>query len=74
MSSAAVYGEDIDNLNITEETPINIRSYYGNSKYASERLFCQVLSCSSSLPLAILRPPLVYGKGDENPNELTGFS
>jgi UDP-glucose 4-epimerase len=66
FSSAAVYGEDIHNLTITEETPVQPRSFYGVAKYASERLLWKVMSSSKTSSLAVLRPPLVYGVGDES--------
>ena len=65
FSSAEVYGEDIHNINISEETPIQARSFYGIAKYASERLLRKVISELPQSSLAILRPTLVYGIGDE---------
>ena len=65
FSSAAVYGEDIHNLKITEETPIHPRSYYGIAKYASECLLRKVIDSQKQNSLLILRPSLVYGPGDE---------
>jgi len=65
LSSSEVYGEDIHNRNITEETPIKVRTFYGIAKYASERLLWKVISEFPQSSLAILRPPLVYGIGDE---------
>lgn len=66
FSSAAVYGEDIHNTNITEETPINPTSFYGTAKYASERLLQKVIRSHKGTSLLILRPPLVYGPGDRS--------
>ena len=63
FSSAAVYGEDIHNKQITEITPANPRSFYGIAKFTSERLLSKTFQ-SESIPLAILRPPLIYGCGD----------
>ena len=63
FSSAAVYGEDIHNNQISESTPVNPRSFYGISKFNSERLLSKVIQ-SESIPLTILRPPLIYGSGD----------
>ena len=60
FSSAAVYGEDIHNVNITEETPVNPTSYYGISKYSSECLLQKV--CNN---LLLLRPATIYGYGDK---------
>lgn len=65
FSSAAVYGEDIDNTNITEETPVHPTSYYGMVKFISERLYWKVLSLDNQSTLLILRPPTIYGPGDE---------
>ena len=64
FSSAAVYGEDIHNLSITEETHVNPRTFYGIAKYASERLLWKAMNKQSQTALAILRPPLIYGIGD----------
>lgn len=64
LSSAAVYGEDIHNKNIKEDTAINPRTFYGIAKYASERLLWKALQNQGNSTLAILRPPLVYGSGD----------
>ena len=63
FSSAAVYGEDIHNLAITEEAPICPTSYYGLAKYTAERLLTLALG-SSDTSLVMLRPPTVYGPGD----------
>ncbi len=62
FSTADVYGEDVNNMGITEETPVNPVSYYGMAKYTSECLFRKTKKQESSL--LILRPPLVYGPGD----------
>jgi UDP-glucose 4-epimerase len=66
FSSAAVYGEDIHNTKINEETPINPTSFYGTAKYVSERLLQQVIGSHKNCSLLILRPPLVYGPGDRS--------
>jgi len=63
FSSAAVYGEDIHNMQITENTQVNPRSFYGIAKFTSERLLSTTFQ-SGSTSLAILRPPLIYGNGD----------
>lgn len=62
LSSSAVYGEDIEQRAIDEETPINPRTYYGLSKYTSERLLLQSLGAKTQVTL--LRPPALYGPGD----------
>jgi len=66
FSSAAVYGEDIHNLNISEETQIQPRTFYGIAKYASERLLWKVTAKQPQTTLALLRPPLIYGMGDKS--------
>lgn len=66
ISSAAVYGEDIHNTNITEETPIQPRTYYGTAKYAAECLFRKTVEGQGQTQLAIARPALVYGGGDRS--------
>lgn len=66
FSSSAVYGEDIHNINISDETPIQARTFYGIAKYTSERLLWKAISEFPQSSLAILRPTLVYGIGDES--------
>jgi nucleoside-diphosphate-sugar epimerase len=64
LSSASVYGEDVEHSNkIDENTLVENRSYYGMGKYMSEVLLtnaCQEIKTE----LVILRPPLIYGDGD----------
>lgn len=62
FSSAAVYGEDIHNMAITEQTPVCPTSYYGMAKYGSECLYRKAKGLQGSL--AIIRAPLIYGPGD----------
>lgn len=64
FSSASVYGEDVAyHGEISEETPVQPRTYYGIAKYTAERLLEK--SCADTqTQLVILRPPLVYGKDD----------
>lgn len=64
FSSAAVYGEDIENLAITEETPLNPRTYYGLGKMTAEWILSRVASGPPATSLVILRPATVYGPGD----------
>ncbi|MBI2664017.1 NAD(P)-dependent oxidoreductase [Candidatus Woesearchaeota archaeon] len=59
FSSAAVYGEDVHNLSISEDTAINPTTFYGIAKFACERMLSKTTS-----PLAIVRPPAIYGPGD----------
>jgi len=62
FSSAAVYGEDIHNTSITEQTPVNPTSYYGAAKFSAECLYRKAGELKDSL--VIIRPPLIYGPGD----------
>jgi nucleoside-diphosphate-sugar epimerase len=62
MSSAAVYGEETENVRINELTRVNPTSYYGISKYTAECLLKKV--CVNNISLVCLRPPLVYGPND----------
>jgi UDP-glucose 4-epimerase len=63
LSSAAVYGEDVENLNISEETKVTPTSYYGISKYSCEILLQKALSTLTT-ELVILRPPTIYGPSE----------
>lgn len=65
LSSAAIYGEDVHNTHITEETPVHPTSYYGMSKYTTEWLVRRELTDATSL--VILRPPTIYGSGERLP-------
>jgi UDP-glucose 4-epimerase len=60
LSSAAVYGEEVDDRALREDTPVRAASYYGLAKFVSEGL----LRKAGVGTLAVLRPPLVYGPGD----------
>ncbi len=64
FSSASVYGEDVAYTEkINEETPVQLRSYYGIAKYTAESLLKK--NCfETKTQLIILRPPLIYGKDD----------
>jgi nucleoside-diphosphate-sugar epimerase len=73
FSSAAVYGEDIHNTNINEETPPQPTSYYGLAKYTSEVLLRKTVGLTKSSSLVLLRPALVYGPGDQGGYGPTGF-
>ena len=66
FSSAEVYGDSIDNTDITELTPVNPSTYYGIAKYAGERLFRKVVCRDQGLSFIALRPPLVYGPSDQS--------
>jgi UDP-glucose 4-epimerase len=65
LSSAAVYGEETENTNISEESPINPTSYYGIAKYSAERILKKACFDNQFTSLICLRPPLIYGPGDE---------
>lgn len=65
FSSAAVYGEETENTYISEETPINPTSFYGIAKYTSERLLRKTCLDHQIGSLVCLRPPLIYGPGDQ---------
>jgi nucleoside-diphosphate-sugar epimerase len=63
MSSAAVYGEETHNTNISESTPVNPTSFYGIAKYTAERILKKTC-LAKGISLICLRPPLIYGPGD----------
>lgn len=65
MSSAAVYGEETENIDISELTPVNPTSYYGINKYTGERLLRKACTANQQTSLVCLRPPLVYGPNDQ---------
>lgn len=72
FSSAAVYGEDVENTAITEKTPVEPTSYYGMAKYASERLLLK--AAGTRTPLVLLRPATIYGPEEPGrPYGPTGF-
>lgn len=73
FSSAAVYGEDIHNLNISEKTDINPTSYYGMAKYISERLLRKTFDSKDNSNLIIVRPTVIYGPGDRPCYGPSGF-
>lgn len=64
FSSAAVYGEENHNTQISEETTIAPTSFYGAAKYTAECLLTNVVRSQEKSSLLILRPPLIYGPGD----------
>lgn len=59
LSSMSVYG--LDDGIINENTPLRPTSAYGESKFEAEKLIKTLES--RSFIIAILRPPMVYGKG-----------
>jgi UDP-glucose 4-epimerase len=64
FSSAAVYGEDVNNIDITEATLLRPSSYYGIAKLASECLLQKTCIDNRIENFIALRPPLIYGLGD----------
>jgi UDP-glucose 4-epimerase len=60
FSSAAVYGEDKQNLNITENSRLRPSSHYGYAKMNSEKRLKSIMKKG----LVILRPPVIYGLGE----------
>jgi len=63
MSSAAVYGEETHNTNISESTSVNPTSFYGIAKYTAERILKKTC-IAKGISLVCLRSPLIYGPGD----------
>ena len=59
LSSMSVYG--IETGVIDKETSVNPKSAYGKSKFQAEELINKL--ADDSFTVAILRPPMVYGKG-----------
>jgi nucleoside-diphosphate-sugar epimerase len=59
LSSMSVYG--IENGVIDKDTPLNPNTAYGKSKLEAEELIKKLED--ESFIIAILRPPIVYGKG-----------
>lgn len=64
ISTGGVYGEEINNLSISEETPADPNNYYGLSKITTEKIVEYEL-LETNTPLTIFRPPLVYGPKDK---------
>jgi len=73
LSSAAVYGEETTNTAITENTAPCATSYYGMAKLASELLLRKAADSSARTTLLCVRPPLIYGPGDQGGYGPTGF-
>lgn len=59
LSSMSVYG--VENGVIDENTPLKPSSHYGKSKIQAEELIEPLRD--DSFNVAILRPPMIYGKG-----------
>jgi nucleoside-diphosphate-sugar epimerase len=62
ISSMAAVGPSRDGQVLTEETPPNPVTAYGQSKLAGERVCAEY---SGKLPITVLRPHGVYGPGDK---------
>ncbi|MBI5799773.1 MAG: NAD(P)-dependent oxidoreductase [Verrucomicrobia bacterium] len=73
LSSAAVYGEETTDTRITEETAPRAASYYGMAKLASELLLRKAAEQNGQTSLLCVRPPLIYGPGDQGGYGPTGF-
>jgi UDP-glucose 4-epimerase len=65
FSSAAVYGEDIQNLSISEKTTVCPTSYYGIAKYTTEKLLEKICLEMGIKNYIAIRPPAIYGPGDK---------
>jgi len=64
FSTASVYGEDVVyHKKISEETPVQPRTYYGIAKYTAERMLEKICE-DIQTEYVILRPPLIYGLDD----------
>jgi UDP-glucose 4-epimerase len=64
LSSAAVYGEEVEDLRISEKTVKKPGSYYGIAKQTSELMLRQALKNHTDTTALMLRPPLIYGPND----------
>lgn len=63
FSSIAVYGEAVENIDITEETETSPTSIYGISRMAGEFAIKNAAE-KSGIPLTVFRPCMIYGPGD----------
>ena len=72
FSSAAVYGEEVHNLSITENTAISPTSNYGLAKFVGERMLAAAAE-KKSVKLVCIRPPVIYGPGDRPCYGPSGF-
>jgi UDP-glucose 4-epimerase len=64
FSSTSVYGDDVINLSIEEQTKNAPSSYYGISKMVGERLL-QKAAQDRGTPFITLRPCMIYGPGNK---------
>ncbi len=63
LSSLAATGPGKDGQWVDETTALNPITFYGQSKKAGEEV---ALKYSASLPIKVIRPPVVYGPREEN--------
>lgn len=63
VSSQSAVGPSAGKELITEETPAHPLTTYGKSKWMAEE---ECLKASSSIPITIVRPPVVYGPRDKD--------
>jgi len=63
LSSLAAAGPSIEGEPAQEKNGCNPVTYYGESKFAGEKI---ALKFASSLPIVIIRPPVVYGPRETN--------
>lgn len=63
LSSLAAAGPGKDGQLVDEATDLNPITLYGQSKKAGEEV---ALKYSASLPIKVIRPPVVYGPREEN--------
>lgn len=63
VSSLTAVGPSPDGVPVTEESPCNPITPYGQSKLEAERL-CEKMS--GKIPMVIVRPPAVYGPRDSD--------
>jgi len=63
LSSLAATGPSPQGSLVDEITPCKPVTFYGQSKLAGEEIAIQY---SQSLPLSVIRPPVVYGPREEN--------
>ncbi len=63
LSSLAAAGPGKDGQWVDETTTLNPVTFYGKSKKAGEEV---ALKYSESLPIKVIRPPVVYGPREEN--------
>ena len=63
LSSLAAAGPSTQGEAVQEKNPCKPVTYYGESKLAGEKI---ALKYASSLPIVIIRPPVVYGPREKN--------